>query len=98
LLFDALEPRIYHWKDEKSDKQAHIGLSAQSVQEALDVLGIEDSIVSSDGKHLQIDYTSVSMLAIRKIKQQQKRIEQLEARLEKAEAMIDKLIQMMEGK
>ena len=98
LLFDALEPRIYHWKDEKSDKQAHIGLSAQSVQEALDVLGIEDSIVSSDGKHLQIDYTSVSMLAIRKIKQQQERIEQLEARLEKAEAMIDKLMQMMEGK
>lgn len=98
LLFDALEPRIYHWKDEKSDKQAHIGLSAQSVQEALDVLGIEESIVSSDGKHLQIDYTSVSMLAIRKIKQQQAQIEKLEARLEKAEAMIDKLMQMMEGK
>jgi len=98
LLFDALEPHIYHWKDEKSDKQAHVGLSAQSVQEALDVLGIEDSIVSSDGKHLQIDYTSVSMLAIRKIKQQQERIEKLEARLEKAETMIDKLMQLMEGK
>ena len=97
LLFDALEPRIYHWKDDKSDKQAHIGLSAQSVHEALDVLGIEDSIVSSDGKHLQIDYTSVSMLALRKIKQQQAQIEKLEARLEKAEAMIEKLMQMMEG-
>ena len=98
LLFDALEPRIYHWKDEKSDKQAHIGLSAQSTQEALDVLGIDNSIVSNDGVNLSVDYTSVSMLAIRKIKQQQKRIEQLEARLEKAEAMIDKLMQMMEGK
>ena len=96
-LFDALDPRVYHWKDTEEDTITHLGLSAQSTRQAMDVLGIKDGIAieGSDGIY-SIDYKDITMLAVKRIKDQEQRISDLEARLAKAEAMIEKLTNALE--
>lgn len=90
-LFDAIEPRIFEWKSRTGRK--HIGVSAQATRRALEDAGIIDSGIvggeETETEYLNVDYNSIMMLAVKKIKDQQKQIDILMARLDALEGRLN---------
>ena len=90
-LFDAIEPRIFEWKSRTGRK--HIGVSAQKTRQALEDAGITDSGIvngeETETEYLNVDYNSIMMLAVKKIKDQQKQIDILMARLDALEGRLN---------
>lgn len=86
-LLEAIEPRIFEWKSRTGRK--HIGVSAQKTRQALEDAGITDSGIvngeETEDKYLSVDYNSIMMLAVKKIKDQQRQIDALMARLDALE-------------
>ena len=93
--FDAIEPRIFAWKKDrdKDNKPHHIGVSAQATRRALEDAGIIDSGIvegeETETEYLNVDYNSIMMLAVKKIKDQQKQIDILMARLDALEGRLN---------
>ena len=80
-LIDLIEPALFTWKTDNVAHK-HIGVSAQKLRTALSQLGITDSgAVASDEGGLNVNYTDLSMLLFRRVKEQQARIDDLEERI-----------------
>lgn len=89
-LLDEIEPILYTWKQGDDTEQKHIGVSAQKMQKALNDAGVSDSgIVTSNDGNLAVSYTDLSMLLMKRVKDQQKRIDDLETRLARLEGLLN---------
>ena len=86
-LISRLTPILYDWRNSRTDNKTHIGLGAQTVERELKRLGIENSSIvhQEENGEYALNYTELSVLLLKKVKDQQTQIDALTARLEALE-------------
>jgi hypothetical protein len=92
-----MRPVTYRYNVEKSTDKASLGFLAQDVQVLFPELVGTSPDRSGNGSYLNLNYSGLSVLAIKAIQEQQKQVEtlkqenqDLKKRLEKLEALIEK--------
>ena len=109
VLDDVLKLRVvnYHFKDNKDSDNKTYGFIAQEVKEIFPNVvtgGIEDP-EDTDAKYYGLDYTSLGVLSVKAIQEQQTQIEDLKtenadlkSKLDAQQSQIDELRRLIENK
>ncbi len=84
-----LQPKKFHYKDNKSTAPLTLGFIAQDVQPIFPEL-VHELNADNDETHFGLDYSGFGVIAIKAIQEQQKTIDELQKRIERLEQLLQK--------